>query len=321
MTICVAASFTADPFVAWLRWWLAEVLHQRTTVELAPFGTLLQQLHSPPRLSSLFVGLLRLDDEQQLEHIIAGVRHCLTRVQRLLIFVCPSREIADSEDARMNAELRQLAQVEPRLVVISANDVLGWYPTRFVHDSIADAIGHVPYADEFFAAMAGAAARSLLPALHAPLKLIVCDCDYTLWEHAVGEVGVGGLVFEERHRQLHRRLVELVRSRGVYLALCSRNLEHDVWSALERDECTLKREHVAAHRVAPTLRKSHALAEIAASLEVGLESVLFIDDNAAEVSDVRATWPRVPCWLFPTSSPPRQPKSPLLSAREEGYCP
>jgi HAD superfamily phosphatase (TIGR01681 family) len=81
-------------------------------------------------------------------------------------------------------------------------------------------------------ALGAATARGCLAALAPPLKLIVVDCDYTLWHHAVGEVGAAGVRFEARHLELHRRLLEL-RSRGVLLALASRNVEADVWAALE----------------------------------------------------------------------------------------
>ncbi|KOO28611.1 hypothetical protein Ctob_010881 [Chrysochromulina tobinii] len=97
---------------------------------------------------------------------------------------------------------------------------------------LADELGHVPYAEPVWCALGAATARGCLAALAPPLKLIVVDCDYTLWHHAVGEVGAAGVRFEARHLELHRRLLEL-RSRGVLLALASRNVEADVWAALE----------------------------------------------------------------------------------------
>ena len=42
--------------------------------------------------------------------------------------------------------------------------------------------------------------------------------------------------------------------RGVYVCLCSRNLEGDVWEVLARDESLLRREHISAHRIRPALR-------------------------------------------------------------------
>ena len=148
--------------------------------------------------------------------------------------------------------------------------------------------------------MAGAIARSALPSLQAPLKIVVCDCDYTLWHGAVGEVGAMDVLFHRRHLQLHRRLVALLQ-RGVYICLCSRNTPEDVWDVMAREESVLRREHISAHRISPMLRKSEAVASLAASFEAGLDTVLFIDDNATEIADVRTALPEVPCWLFPCS--------------------
>ena len=56
-------------------------------------------------------------------------------------------------------------------------------------------------------ALGGAAARVLLPSLAPPLKAVVVDCDYTLWHHAVGEVGAEGVVLEPHHLALQARLI------------------------------------------------------------------------------------------------------------------
>ena len=71
-------------------------------------------------------------------------------------------------------------------------------------------------------ALGAAAARLLRPSLAPPLKCVVVDCDYTLWHHAVGEVGAEGVVVEPHHLALQARLLAL-RACGVLLCLCSKN--------------------------------------------------------------------------------------------------
>ena len=58
-------------------------------------------------------------------------------------------------------------------------------------------------------------------------------------------------------------------------------------------------EHVTASRIAPFLAKPAAVAELAAELGLGEESLLFIDDNPTECAAVRAALPAVAAWCWP----------------------
>ena len=147
-------------------------------------------------------------------------------------------------------------------------------------------------------ALGAAAVRLLRPSLAPPLKCVVVDCDYTLWHHAVGEVGAEGIVLEPHHLALQARLIAL-RAQGVLLCLCSKNAPQDVWAALGRSDMPLNAEHVTASRIAPSLDKPAAVVELAAELCLGEESLLFIDDNPTECAAVRAALPAVPAWCWP----------------------
>lgn len=313
----LAATFTCEPVGDWLQWWLAEALGRRIEVRLAAYASLQDELHSPVafRGADACVGLLRLVDwqpdtarfdearfEADLTLFIDLVRHALAgSVRRLLLILCPAQPASKQRNRALAAasnRLQALARDEPRLSVVSASDVKRWYPCRTPYDPIAGELGHLPYTDEMCCALGGAAARSLLPTVAPPLKAIVVDCDYTLWEQAVGEVGPAGVVLERRHVELHKRLLAL-REAGVLLCLCSRNAESDVWAALTREDLPLCREHVSAHRIAPSLRKSAAVDSLARELGFAPESMLLIDDNPSEVAEVRASLPQLCAWVMP----------------------
>jgi FkbH-like protein len=315
--IGVAATFTCEPVGDWLQWWLAEALGRRVEVRLAAYAALQDELHSPVafRGADACVGLLRMVDWQpdpasfdaarfdaDLTLFIDLVRHALAgSVRRLLLVLCPAQPASKQRTSALAAasnRLQALALDEPRLSAVSASDVKRWYPCRTPYDPIAGELGHLPYTDEMCCALGGAAARSLLPSVAPPLKAIVVDCDYTLWDHAVGEVGPAGAVLHRRHIELQKRLLAL-RGTGVLLCLCSRNAEPDVWAALARDDMPLCREHVSAHRIAPTLRKPAAVDGLARALGFEPESVLFIDDNPAEIAEVRAALPQLSAWVMP----------------------
>jgi HAD superfamily phosphatase (TIGR01681 family) len=200
--------------------------------------------------------------------------------------------------------LEAMARTQPRLSVLTPAMLAAWYPVAEPHDIVGDQLGHLPYTEQLFCALGAASARGVLPTLApssaAACKCIAVDCDFTLWHGAVGEAGVDGIVVEPRHAELQERLLAL-RARGVLLALLSRNAPEDVWRALEQLAMPLRRHHVVAARIDPLLHKAPALAALAAELRIGVESILFIDDNPSEVADVRAALPEVATWTFPQS--------------------
>jgi len=123
--------------------------------------------------------------------------------------------------------------------------------------------------------------------LVAQRKVVVVDCDNTLWRGVVGEVGPEGLEFDEGHRALHTALTTLAGS-GVLVCLCSKNEEADVWRVFEaRPDFGLRREHVVTGMI-NWLPKSQNLRTLAGRLNLGLDSFVFLDDNPVECAEVRA---------------------------------
>jgi len=247
-SVGLGATFSCEPVGAWLEWWLAAGLGSRVKLRHASYGALQDELRAPVAFSgaAACVGLLRLADwqrgaagfdgvrfEADLALFMDSVRDALGLTRRLLLILCPAPAGPSAPTraalAAATQRLQALAAEEPRLSVVSAAEVKRWYPCRgSPYDSVGDEIGHLPYTDAMCCALAAAAARALLPSLAPPLKLVVVDCDYTLWHHAVGEVGALGVRLAPRHLALQKRLL-LLRRRGVLICLCSRNTEDDVW--------------------------------------------------------------------------------------------
>jgi len=63
------------------------------------------------------------------------------------------------------------------------------YPTDTEYDATGDQLGHLPYTSRAFTAMATLVARRAHLVLRSPLKVIVADCDNTLWNGVVGKTG------------------------------------------------------------------------------------------------------------------------------------
>jgi FkbH-like protein len=129
-------------------------------------------------------------------------------------------------------------------------------------------------------------------------KCLVFDLDNTLWGGAVGDDGLEGIVLGEgsaageAHLALQRYAKQL-KDRGVILAVCSKNDPAIAEAAFRtHPEMHLKRSDIAAF-MANWDDKSENLKRIAAQLNIGIDSLVFVDDNPAERARIRQSMPMV----------------------------
>ncbi len=129
-------------------------------------------------------------------------------------------------------------------------------------------------------------------------KCLVMDLDNTLWGGVVGDVGVDGLVLGEGSAGGEafldlQRYVKRLKERGVILAVCSKNDPVIAAKAFaEHPEMLLKPGDIAAF-VANWNDKAANLRAISEQLNIGLDSLVFVDDNPAERARVREALPMV----------------------------
>ncbi len=172
-----------------------------------------------------------------------------------------------------------------------AFDVRPWY------------LYHQPYPDAFLGVIGSQLARIILAQRRAPKKCILLDCDNTLWGGIVGEDGLGGIQVGEDfpgtpYRDLQRLLL-YYRQRGIFLAVTSKNNEADVREVFENHPgMLLKPEHISAWQVNWQPKADNAPL-IAKALHIGLDSLVFIDDNPMEIESMKAAHPQIECILLP----------------------
>jgi FkbH-like protein len=129
-------------------------------------------------------------------------------------------------------------------------------------------------------------------------KCLVLDLDNTIWGGAVGDLGVEGIelgegsALGEAFLEVQRTVLRL-RERGVILAVCSKN-DHD--AAMEpfrrHPEMLLKEEHISVFQ-ANWIDKATNLEEIAKLLNIGVDSLVMLDDNPAERIHIRESLPAI----------------------------
>jgi FkbH-like protein len=129
-------------------------------------------------------------------------------------------------------------------------------------------------------------------------KCLVLDLDNTLWGGVVGDDGLEGIVLGEgsalgeAHSALQRYAKQL-KERGVVVAVCSKN-DAGIAEAVFRDhpEMILRRSDIAAF-MANWDDKADNLKVIAKRLNIGLDGLVFIDDNPVERARIRQSLPMV----------------------------
>ena len=129
-------------------------------------------------------------------------------------------------------------------------------------------------------------------------KCLVLDLDNTLWGGVIGDDGIQGIILGEgtargeAHLALQRYAKDLT-ERGIVLAVCSKN-DPDIASRAvdEHPEMILRRKDFACF-AANWQPKPENLRMIAAKLNLGIDSLVFVDDNPAERAAVREALPMI----------------------------
>ena len=128
-------------------------------------------------------------------------------------------------------------------------------------------------------------------------KCLVLDLDNTLWGGVIGDDGLEGIQLGQGSPSgeaylAFQRYVALLSRRGIILAVCSKNDPEVAEGAFKHSEIALKRSDIAAF-VANWEDKAGNLRRIAKMLNIGLDSLVFVDDNPAERDIIRRELPEV----------------------------
>jgi FkbH-like protein/FkbM family methyltransferase len=221
----------------------------------------------------------------------------------LLCFCPPSfgsrelRRILTAAEQDLLERIRKISNVYG----ISSRVILERCQGQDYYDSESRQLGHVPYTSEGYTAIGTALFEKVFRLRSKPLKAVVLDCDNTLWRGVCGEDGPLGVKVTKGHRALQEFLVQQVNA-GLLVCLCSKNSEKDVFDVFaQHPEMVLKREHLTAWQI-NWEDKSANLEALAARLSLGLDSVLFMDDNPLECAEVKINCPEVLTLRLPEKS-------------------
>ncbi|TME51075.1 MAG: HAD-IIIC family phosphatase [Chloroflexi bacterium] len=196
-----------------------------------------------------------------------------------------------ARDEFLGVHILDADAVQARCGKSRATDVRLWLAAR------------LPWSETMLQELTTEHMRYLGAAFGRARKCLVLDLDGTLWGGVVGEDGVEGLKLGadapgNAYVMFQREILRLW-NRGVLLAICSKNDPDQAMAAFRHPAMVLRESHFAAQRINWEPKPSN-LRQIAAELDLGLDSMVFLDDNPVERAAVRAALPQVLCPDLPT---------------------
>ena len=316
-TIEVIGTFATEPMIEPLSFWL-DLIDAEAIPEAGSFGQVFQILLGSPRPTvETRVVLIRWSDLWQAagngaamsstamaDELADALLAAADRADMAhLIAITPEAAPDGDNDAATRHLVTRLAETD-RCRLIDDNEVRARYAVGDWADPTADRAGGVPYTDEYFAALAASVTRRIVGERATTRKVIVLDCDDTLWGGSCAELGAEGVSIEPHHQHLQRLMVAQA-EQGRLICLASKNDEEDVKAVFEtRRDMILGFEHIVAHRI-DWEPKPDNLQAMATELELGLDSFVFVDDNPVECSQMEHAHPAVLILRLPAAGTDR----------------
>ncbi len=317
--IAVAATFTADPVDEPLQFWLNE-FSMKNPVRFAPYHQIFQQLLDP---QSLFhednlanIILIRpvdwirdkseTTDKKLIEHLQQTYREFMDAVsafvQRsnipMIVAICPADVSAYGE--KVKTELKNLetnlfealSNIKGVKTINAEAEINSKFHLSPMYQEHLDRTAHVPYAQDYFIALASVMFRVVFNLFQKGFKVIAVDCDNTLWHGVVGEDGIDGIGIQTSHKVLQQFLKDQ-KDRGMLICLCSKNEEQDVRKVFStRDDMILSAEDITAWKVNWN-PKSQNLMDLQDDLNLFMDSFIMLDDSPMECEEIRQSCPGV----------------------------
>jgi FkbH-like protein len=335
----VVSSFTAEPLGSFVQAGGAVVPAIPISCRFAPFGQLIPACRRPNthfgdalprsilllwRIEDLFEPLLAkfaAGDETAEAAIlkevaafcdeVAGLR---TRFDGTIIFATPSFPRSPGIDRTGLADASHWLRLQYRVTEAIGTQFMQRRGIRLLDlEAIVRQCGaersyddrkwylyRQPFSELVFRAIARQVERIVASETRAAKKCVVLDCDNTLWGGIIGEDGPSGIKLGDSfpYVDFQKELMAL-QQRGIYLAVCSKNNMADVLEVFEKhDAMVLRREHFSAFEV-NWERKSRNIERIAKQLNIGVDSLVLIDDSPTEIEEVRYNLPSVTSILVP----------------------
>jgi FkbH-like protein len=254
----------------------------------------------------------RLQTNAVLDHVtflIDKIKQQISSQIAINTFLQPIHHTGLGQEMRelitINQRLRDFTLEDNRLMLVDFDRLVGEVGLDNTLDLRYWFIYKSPLKTDFLQLWAAQLAQGVASIKGRTKKVLVLDCDNTLWGGILGEDGFNGIKLDAHeypgnvYHTFQKQILELQRT-GVLLALCSKNNESDVMTVLDtHPDCLIHQEHLASWQI-NWENKVDNLKSLAQRLNIGLDSFVFIDDNPVECEMVRNALPIVDVLQIPS---------------------
>lgn len=167
-------------------------------------------------------------------------------------------------------------------------------------------LGKIIHSRQAIEALENEIRHTLEVIMRVPKKLLLLDLDNTLWGGLAGECDHHPIeLSEEKKGMVYKdlqRVIYAMKSKGVMLGIVSKNNVQDAMNVISRHpHMVLHEEDFVAMKINWN-PKSENIRAIAEELNIGLDSIVFFDDNELEREEIRSLLPEVTVPDFPKQS-------------------
>lgn len=215
---------------------------------------------------------------------------------------------AEREEARLldtfHAIIDSECEGKGNVIVLDVSNIICQLGSAACIDERMYFLYKKPYREKFLHQFAADIFKEIRGHYRYYKKVLILDCDNTLWRGIIGEDGIYGIKLspEDFPGNIYwyaQHFFLSLQKRGVLLAICSKNEGISVDEVFANHEfCLIKDEHLAIKKVNWRSKVAN-IKEIALELDLGLDSFVFLDDSDFECDAVRTSLPQVTVFQVP----------------------
>ncbi|HMF74707.1 MAG TPA: hypothetical protein VK604_03500, partial [Bryobacteraceae bacterium] len=219
----ISATFSAEPLQAAISFW-GRQLGVNFEARFSPYNQLVQSLLDPAgefakNTHGVNVLLVRLEDLGSVQAHVCELLDALRKttadhIAPIIVCLCPGSTafMADAGRAALSRKMGSLIESSleetPGVQFLHFDEIHTRYPVANWESATGDRLGKIPYTEEYFGALATALVRYAHSLFMAPYKVIVLDCDDTLWKGICGEDGPSGVSMDPPRRALQEFMLQ-----------------------------------------------------------------------------------------------------------------